>query len=207
MSESQAASGQATQTESSVDPKQASQTENSSGVVSYDTHRKLLAEKKQMQAKYEDMAKRLEQIESDKMVQEGKKDELLKKYESKVKDLESTLKQKDAGFAKTLITEQLKSEAVNRGALDVDWFVDAISRKLETLDQDALENYKIKSDELKRLADEVQKEKQVLFKKPQVNVQVGLPSSVQTGVDWTKLSFKEKAKLALEKSRASGRKN
>ena len=116
--DSKGASGATNEASGDVQDK-ASQTttDNKSDVVAYETHKKLLAEKKSLQARFEaEMAEKQKLLE-EKLTVEGKKDELIESYKKKLNDYEQRTKKVVGSFSERLLQSAISTEATKEGVV------------------------------------------------------------------------------------------
>lgn len=112
------------------------QSENTSGnsdqekdVVAYDSFQKVLNEKKQTQAKFNELQEKLKSLEEEKLQAEGNKDQLIENYKKRLAETEQKLSKTHNNFAWNVTTRELKSIARELGA-DTPSKQDAVIRLL-----------------------------------------------------------------------------
>jgi hypothetical protein len=202
MSEQEGSSGtpeavdsvQAQESQASVSDTQPSQT------VSYDTHRRLLGEKKKLQAEYGDMKSRLSELEENQLAGEGKKDELIESLRKRVGEYEKKYKDTVMTYAQTTIQDQVSVVASQMGCIDTSTLVAVAG--LETLEPD--ENFRVNADQVKMLLESEREKRPYLFQKSAPAVSDGTPRNPNSGasdkLDLTKLSVTQRARLFAAQS-------
>ena len=178
------------QTDNASSTDQTTQTQNnqvtSGDKVAYDTHRKLLAEKKNLQAKYEEMEKQFNEINEQKLQSEGKKDELLEAYKQKI----GTYEEKFNNFAYSAVSNNVALEAQQMGCVDND----ALVKLVDLSSLNVGDNFSVDKEEVRTMLESVKKERPYLFKPVNPNVNTGVPKDFnsETGkVDFSKMSHEE----------------
>lgn len=139
--------------------------------VAYETHRKLLGEKKKLQADFQALQDQLNSIELEKKQAEGNKDEVITSLRSQLEESKSQVKEVKKNFAWNTIQAQIKSEAVNRGCVNPDALIRLMSRdELNTIEID--DGFNINKDDLSRVLDGAKERfKDIqLFKAPKTKV-------------------------------------
>jgi len=130
----------------------------SSDTVAYGTHKKLLAEKKNLQARFEEMEKQFNNMNEDKLTSEGKKDELLEAYKAKNAAQAETIN----NFAYTSVSKDVLLEAQKMGCVDT-------TLLMKALDLSVLKNVTgdltVDGDEVATLLESAKKSYPMLFKK------------------------------------------
>lgn len=166
-------------------------------VVAYDTHRKLLSEKKKTQAQLEELKKQLGQYEQQKLEAEGRKDEVIKSLRQQLSEKESILKEKDSRYAWNVVSGQIKSRATQEGCKSPD----KLLRLLDKEDLSALEvddNYMVNQDDLSRIIEKAKRENDFLFSARKANVNDLPPSGkVEQPEKKTVKDLSRKEKFAL----------
>lgn len=163
-------------------------TNNASGEnkVAYETHKKLLGEKKSIQAKYEEIEKKFNEMNENKLASEGKKDELLEAYKQKI----GTYEEKFNNFAYSAVSNNVALEAQQMGCIDKD----ALVKLVDLTSLNVGDNFSVDTDEVKTMLEQVKKERPYLFKPVNPNVNTGTPRDFnsETGkVDFSKMSHDE----------------
>lgn len=172
-------------------------TDSKSDVVAYETHKKLLAEKKALQAKFEaEMAEKQKLLE-EKLTVEGKKDELIESYKKKLNEYEQKTKKVVGSFSERLLQSAISTEASKEGCLNVSDLLrlSDTTELVESMD----EEFNFDAEKVKELVAKAKKERAYLFNKTAPQAKTGIPTTgvVSKGEEWTKLPLKEQAKLAF----------
>jgi hypothetical protein len=140
--------------------------------VSYDSHKKLLGEKKKIQAAHEEALKRLQSLEQEKLEAEGKKDELLSNYRKQIEELEGKYKSAVGNFAFSSVSGKFTEEALKQGCVDTEILLAVAD--LKSLDYD--DNFQPDLSQIKMMVEEFKKNKPHLFQKAAPNVKDGIPA-------------------------------
>jgi hypothetical protein len=123
--------------------------------VNYATYKKLLTEKKNLQAKHVEMLSRLDALEEAKMQAEGDKDALIKSLQEKNRNLSDDLKSTKQSFAWNTLEQQIKRQAVEAGCKSPDKFMRLIDEDVvKGLALEVDDNYNINSETLKSVIEE-----------------------------------------------------
>lgn len=128
-------------------------------MVAYDSYKKVLSEKKNVQAKLAEYESKLKSYEESKMEQDGKQSELIQSLRSQLDEKESILKKKDQTYAWNTLTGQIKSEAIGLGCKSDK--VDKLIRLLDDADLKSIEvdsNYNVNRDDVKRVLESAKAE-------------------------------------------------
>lgn len=136
--------------------------------VPYDTHKKLLSEKKAAQARAKELEQRLAAAENDKLAADGKKDELIARYKADLEKVSKTHKDTLNSFISQSLNAQVEGLASKMGAVDVD----AVTKLLDLSDIDVdTSTFKADPEALESALGELKKAKPYLFNKtaPKVN--------------------------------------
>jgi len=135
--------------------------DNTSGVkntVAYESHKKLLSEKKNLQARFEVLEKQINNINEEKLSAEGKKDELLEAYKKQLAEKDNLIN----NFAYTSITKDVKLKAQTMGCVDTDALVKLIDlTSLNNIGNDL----SVDSEEATVMLEDSKKKYPFLFKK------------------------------------------
>lgn len=133
--------------------------------VSFESHQKLLGEKKNLKAKYDELEKRLKDIESNKLEAEGKKDEALNSYKKRVEELEGSLSTTKKSFAWNTVVGEIKREAMKQGCVNPDKLIRLMSDdQLNAIEID--DNFAVSVDSVKRVVEESKKDNGFIFSSP-----------------------------------------
>lgn len=146
----------------------AEQTTETSGTVekpqnvSFESHQKLLGEKKNLKARYDEMEKKLKDLEANQLHAEGKKDELLTNYKKRVDELEGSLSTTKKSFAWNTVVGEIKREALRQGCLNPEKLLRLMSD--ETLNSIEIDdNFSVAVESVKRAVEESKKENGFIF--------------------------------------------
>lgn len=168
--------------------------------VSYDSFKKAVDEKKRILSENETLKKRLDEIESSKLQEEGKFKESFEKASKRASELEKELKVTKATYAYNTVRSQVVAEAAKAGCVDAEALVNLYHTDLSELDPD--EQFNVKPESVKSLIERAQKEKAYLFQKQAPKVHSGVPGQVKDTKliyeDWLKLPLKEQKARAKE---------
>lgn len=173
MSEEQQVSSGATDETSGMSQDQSSSVSDTpTNQVSYDTHRKLLGEKKKATERLAALEAELTELREGKMQDEGKKDELIDSLRKRVSEYESKYKKAHADFAYKSVSSQIEREALKAGCVDTEALLSLSD--LSTLEVD--DNYSVNTDDIMRMIDEAKERRGYLFSKPGPKVVDGVPA-------------------------------
>jgi len=139
--------------------------------VSYDSHRKLLGEKKKFQAELQEKSERLEKLEQERMEAEGKKDELIQMYKRKLEETEGKLKSAVGNFATHSVSSKFTEEALKQGCIDTELLL-AIT-DVKSFDYD--DNFNPDAEQIRMMVEDYKKNKPHLFQKAVPNIKDGIP--------------------------------
>lgn len=107
-----------------------------SDLVSYESHRKLLGEKKRVESEARELKERLALYEQEKLELEGKKDEALTSWKKKAETYETELKQTKQKYAWNTVENQIKSHALEHGCTNTEVL-------MRLLDKDVLKGLEV----------------------------------------------------------------
>lgn len=164
--------------------------------VSYESHSKLLGEKKKLQKDYEDMKARLDAIENEKLEKEGD----FKKHNETLKSQLKEQKEKFGQFSKKVservIKTQFAREAEKLGCVDAD----TAFKVCDIQDIELDDNFEFDSKSLSEKLQGLMKEKPFLFNKDVSKPRDQVPSNKGPGgKDFSQMSteelYKELAKI------------
>jgi predicted RNase H-like nuclease (RuvC/YqgF family) len=96
--------------------------------VSYDSHKKLLGEKKALQTKFEHMQTEIESHRQDKLSAEGKKDDVITSLRKQLDDKSKEAKELKNNFAWNTIQGQIKNEASAQGCVNPNKLIKLLSK-------------------------------------------------------------------------------
>jgi hypothetical protein len=135
------------------------QNQSSNDVVKYESYKKVLSEKKELQEKYKQLKSELDAIKEQKLLESGKEREALEQTKLKLKELEQKLSEQSRRFKERLITEQIKRKANENGCVDPD----ALIKLADFSSIEVDEEFNIKSGLDEAIA-KLKQEKTYLFK-------------------------------------------
>lgn len=174
-------------------------------VVSHDTYKKVLDEKKAMQARLQ----AFEAKEKEELAKSGKFQELYEAEKAAREKLEKEAREERAVFAYTSVASQVKSEALKLGCMRPD----ALERllDLDELSGKVGKNFVVDQDALKAFVEKAAKDHDYLFKKEAAGFRDAPPSKEKpegklTYEDWLKLPLDEKKKRYGEIREAEAKK-
>lgn len=164
------------------------ETLSKSDTVAYETHKKLLGEKKRVQSQLEEMQTKLNSLTEEKLSAEGKKDELLEAYKKRLNEMESKVQD----FAYTSVSNSVRMKAKEMGCVD-----DEVVVKLIDLTKLSVgEGFTVDPDEVRTMLESVKKEKSYLFKPQNPNVNNSIPNA-NPNVEGGKIDFSKMTKEEL----------
>lgn len=141
--------------------------------VSLATHKKLLSEKKAMQARLKDFESKFAELENGKLEAEGKKDELLQKLRADLDKVTKTHKETLNNFISQSLDAQVEALAAKMGAVDVDLVRRAIDLSEVEVDP---KSFKADAATLETAMNELKKAKPILFNKSAPKVNARMPT-------------------------------
>ena len=130
--------------------------------VSYDTHRKLLAEKKALQAKLAEAEAKERALEQSKLEQEGKVKELNEKLKVELEGFKKLAKDKDVKYGTKVLTQEIKAMAKSFGAAEE--MLEDVVKLGDWSTVEITDDFEVKKDALKETMAMMQKSKPWLFK-------------------------------------------
>lgn len=149
--------------EASGQPEETSgQSQETKDQVSYDTHRKLLAEKKALQAKLAEAEAKERALEQSKLEQEGKVKELNEKLKVELEGFKKLAKDKDVKYGTKVLTQEIKSMAKSFGAAEE--MLEDVVKLGDWSTVEITDDFEVKKDALKETMAMMQKSKPWLFK-------------------------------------------
>lgn len=174
--------------------------ESNNGTVSYDTHRKLLGEKKAKDAALAEALAKLESLEQEKLKSEGNKDELIKQLQSKAQSGEEKLKKVIGAFQYRAISNKFVEKARAEGCLKPEKLMQLAD--LNNVEVDIDNDFAVNEESVTSIIEGLKKEVPFFFQKNQVKVIDQVPNSNTTSTtDTGDLSKKSVAELmAMAKS-------
>lgn len=155
--------------------------------VAYETHKKLLAEKKKVQARFDELESRFNRINEEKLQSEGKKDELLEAYKKRIAEMEGKVND----FAYSSVSSAVRLKAQEMGCVDPD----AIVTHLDLSTLSVGDGFSVDADEVKTMLEAEKKNKPYFFKAVNPNINNSMPNknpNVEGGqVDYSKMTKEE----------------
>jgi hypothetical protein len=139
--------------------------------VSYETYKRTLDEAKKTKATLKEMQEQLSKINEEKLLAEGKKDELLKAKEKELSEIKSRLERERAESIITRVQSRIAEVATKLGAYDSSDVIKNISLKDLNLDDEGNFEQAV----LESKVDALKKQKNYLFKKENSQVIDGNP--------------------------------
>lgn len=157
------------------------QSETASGVteekkdsVSLDSHRKLLGEKKSLQARYQELENQFLAIKQEKDLAEGNKDKVIEELRKQNSTIKSEFEKTKQTYTWNVLTGEIKREAIRNGCKDPDKLIKLIpDEDLRSLEIG--ENFSIDGNSLKELIEKRKKEDHFLFESSSKSVVAGQP--------------------------------
>ncbi len=144
---------------------------NSNDTVSYDSHKKLLIEKKNLQAKFQEQQAELDKFKQSELEATGKHEELISSLRDQLSESQNEAKELKSSFAWKTVKGQIENEALNQGCVNTSAFVKLMSKDdLKSIEVD--NDFNVNADDLKRVVEQNKSSfKDIgLFKKEKVNV-------------------------------------
>lgn len=136
--------------------------------VAYDTHRKLLGEKKAVSAALLEAQARLEALEQDKLSADGKKDELIQKLQKGVSEKDEKLKKVVGAFQYRAVSNKFMEEAKAAGCISPEDLKSLAD--LSTVEVDVDNDFAVSKESVTSIIDELKKRVPFFFNKGTVNI-------------------------------------
>lgn len=174
--------------------------ETKNDTVAYDTHRKLLGEKKAVSAALQEAQARLEALEQDKLSADGKKDELIQKLQKGVSEKEEKLKKVVGAFQYRAVSNKFVEVAKAAGCINPEKL--SALADLSTVEVDVDNDFKVSDESVTSIIDNLKKEVPFFFNKGTVNILDKTPNNnidtkqESTGDKINKMSTQELMNLA-----------
>lgn len=152
-------------------PNQVSDNSEGKDKVAYETHRKLLGEKKKLQSEFQALQDEINSMRLEKKQAEGNKDEVIASLRQEVDKFKTQAQDVKRNYVVNTIASQIKTEAINRGCVDGDALLKLMSKDdLNSVEID--DNFNVNMDDLSRVLDGAKERfsKIGLFKAPKANV-------------------------------------
>lgn len=143
-------------------------------VVAYDTHKKLLGEKKKMQARLESMESSLSEFQVAKAEAEGQKDEANKLLRQRLTETEAKLKETRETYTWNKVSNAIKDVAGKHGCIISDRFINLLSEQdVNGIEMDNYGNVDMQSVEY--VVEQAKKDNPRLFHSKEVRFSDGTP--------------------------------
>ena len=166
--------------------------------VAYETYKKTVESERNAKAKLSSMEQKLQALEEEKLQREGKKDELLTTYKTKLAEIESKYNKTQQSYAWNTLTGEIKREAMNSGCLDPDKLIKLMNDEdLNSIEVG--ENFNVDRKSVKEVIERSKKENAFLFSQGNKVIANGNPTTkpVATNkVDINNMSWDEAKALA-----------
>jgi hypothetical protein len=146
-------------------------------MVSYESHRKLLGEKKARDAQLAEMQEKLKIYEQNQAEAEGRKDDVIKALREELSGVKTELTKTKTSYAYTTIEGQIKAAAAREGCVNPDKLVRLLGEDaLKGIDVD--DRFQVNKEDLQRIVAKAKEENSDigLFKSKTVNIN-DMPSS------------------------------
>lgn len=164
--------------------------------VSYETHRKLLSEKKKLSQQFSQTQEELNKLREERMMAEGKKDELIATLKKDLNETKDRFKKQSANYAFKTVSSQVAAEAATMGCRDVE----ALIQLSDLTSLEIGDDFSIDKEQVKNMLESVKEQRSWLFDKPAPNVQTGTPAKPNLeGKTLNDLSLDEKLRLLSKK--------
>lgn len=165
--------------------------------VSFDSHQKLLKEKKSLLSKYSELESMVSKLSQEKDMAEGNKDKVIDELKKQNQQIKSDFEKTKQTYTWSTLTSEIKREAAKNGCKDPDKLLRLMSDEdLRSLEIG--EDFSIDSGSLKELIEKNRKENHFLFDSSIKQTVAGIPSK-KPPVEQEK-SIKE---LSLDELRAA----
>lgn len=165
--------------------------------VSYESHRKLLGEKKRLQDEFSAMRDELENLRSANLKAEGKKDELLERYKKQSEQYKATLEEKEKKYRFKLVSESIKAKAIEMGCKKPDHLLKLGDFSAVSVDDE----YQVDSQALLEALEKSKSEFDYLFDGKSVKVHDIAPNQKpgeEAPMDFSKMTSDQRMKLLVE---------
>jgi hypothetical protein len=173
--------------------------EKNQDVVEYNSYKKALDEKKLFQNRLTETEKELQALREADLKRKGKVDELLSAKEKRIQELEQTLANTGKQYSWSVLTGEIKREAIKSGCKDPDKLIKLMGDDdLKKLSENIGENFEIASEPLKEVIEKNRKENYFLFSDSNKKIVNGNPSTKvedEKVQDLSKLSIEELKEL------------
>lgn len=125
--------------------------------VSYESHKKLLGEKKGLQTKFEAMQAELNSFRDDKLSAEGKKDDVINSLREQLNISQKESKELKSNFAWNTVKTQIKNEASVKGCVNPNKLIKLLSKE-EISGIEIDDNFNVNAQDLSKLIENAKKE-------------------------------------------------
>jgi uncharacterized protein YjbJ (UPF0337 family) len=176
---------------------QTSEQQTTKDNVAYDTHRKLLGEKKQVQSQLQEAMTRLETLEQEKLSAEGKKDELITTVQKKLTEANDKLKKVVGAFQYRAVSNKFVEKARAEGCLKPEKLMQLAD--LSQIEVDVDNDFSVSDESVSSIIEGLKKEVPFFFQKNNITVIDQVPGNINSQVgpqDLTKKSMDELMALA-----------
>jgi len=148
------------------------ETQKKQDTVAWETHKRLLGEKKRFEQQFKEASGEAEELrnfkkayEEQKALEEGRQAEVIEDYKAKVKNLEGKLQEKDRKYAFSTIEDQIRTKAVQSGCSNPEKLIKLMeSDDFATLKDGIGDNYKLNPESLEAVMSKLHQENSFLFK-------------------------------------------
>ncbi|MCA9313776.1 hypothetical protein KDA08_05705 [Candidatus Saccharibacteria bacterium] len=195
-----------------IDPKSSAQDSDVSDIsnlekkdtVAYETYQRTLSESKKAKSQAAELKAKLEQYEQEKLMAEGKKDEVISKLKKDYEDVYGQLKKTKEEIAYSAVFNQVEKKAIELGCIDTD----ALTKLVDFTGLDVGEGNKVSAQSLEMVLGKAKEAKPYLFSKSAPVIHDGAPTTKivkqDTGIP-AKMTIEEMKKKAMEIDRLEGR--
>lgn len=143
--------------------------------VSFDSHQKLLKEKKSLLSKYSELESMVSKLSQEKDMAEGNKDKVIDELKKQNQQIKSDFEKTKQTYTWSTLTSEIKREAAKNGCKDPDKLLRLMSDEdLRSLEIG--EDFSIDSGSLKELIEKNRKENHFLFDSSIKQTVAGIPS-------------------------------
>jgi hypothetical protein len=161
--------------------------------VSYDSHRKLLTEKKKADAERVELARKLKEYEEKEMTAQGKTNELNESLRTQLKEKEEKLNKVVGNFAHRTVASVISAEATKQGCIDVELLMKAGDFSAIEVNP---EDFSVNEDDMKRFFETTRAKHPKLFSAGGPRINDGLPGKQPPA---TPKTFEQKTSAELIK--------
>ena len=160
--------------------------------VSYETHRKLLAEKKKIAEQFNSLSEELNKLKEEKLMAEGNKEELINSLKKSLEEERANRKKESAAYAYKTISAQVEREALKMGCVDTE----ALIRLADLTSLEVGDDFSLDKEQVRAMLEKTKEERSWLFSKPAPNVQTGVPAKPDVSAKGlSDLSLDEKVRM------------